>query len=106
MVSPLSNNHYSARESQSEAAEIQPDFVRRILCFAVVAALVWQTPVVGAARAAMVTTEAALEMLAGHPPFQGESMVNLIYEHCHTAPVHVTVRETLPPPRSVNTAWT
>ena len=28
----------------------------------------------------------AYEMLAGRPPFEGETMVNLIYDHCHTPP--------------------
>lgn len=34
---------------------------RRIVCFAVIAAFVWQAPVVGAARAGMVTTETVLQ---------------------------------------------
>jgi serine/threonine-protein kinase len=40
----------------------------------------------------------AYEMLTGRPPFQGETMVNLIYDHCHTPPISITdLRPDCPP---------
>jgi hypothetical protein len=40
----------------------------------------------------------AYEMITGRPPFQSGTMVNLIYDHCHTPPPHLgDVRPDCPP---------